>query len=81
MATRGRTRRFDVVIGGGGYAGLALAAALSQAGFNVAVADPAFGAAGQFHDPRASTIVAGVRLLFEAIGAWDSIAGEAEPVL
>ncbi len=81
MAAKGKARRFDVVIGGGGYAGLALAAALSQAGLDVAVADPALGAPGQFRDPRASTIVAGARRLFEAIGAWAAISGEAEPVL
>ncbi|MFC5069617.1 FAD-dependent monooxygenase [Flaviflagellibacter deserti] len=80
MAAKGKARRFDVVIGGGGYAGLALAGALSQAGLDVAVADPAFGSVGQFRDPRASTIVAGARRLFETIGAWDAISGEAEPV-
>jgi len=73
----------DVVIGGAGFAGLALAIALRQAlgkGFAVTVADPALKSA-QSKDPRASAIAAAARRLFEAIEVWDAVAGEAQPIL
>jgi 2-octaprenyl-6-methoxyphenol hydroxylase len=76
------TDRIDVLIGGGGVAGLALAVALRQglgAGFAVAVADPALDKTPS--DPRASAIVAAAQRLFQAIGVWDAIAGEAQPIL
>jgi 2-octaprenyl-6-methoxyphenol hydroxylase len=76
------TDRIDVLIGGGGVAGLALAVALRQglgAGFAVTVADPALEKAPS--DPRASAIVAAAERLFRAIGVWDAVAGEAQPIL
>jgi 2-octaprenyl-6-methoxyphenol hydroxylase len=74
--------RTDVLIGGAGVAGLALAVALRQglgAGFSVTVADPALDKTPS--DPRASAIVAAAQRLFQAIGVWDAIAGEAQPIL
>lgn len=73
----------DVVIGGAGFAGLALAIALRQGlgeAFAVTVADPALGAA-QSKDPRASAIAAAARRLFEVIEVWDAVADEAQPIL
>ncbi len=70
----------DVLIAGGGFAGLALALALRQAlgpHFAVTVADPEF---GRGEDPRASAIAAGPRLMFEALGVWDAVAAEAEEI-
>jgi 2-octaprenyl-6-methoxyphenol hydroxylase len=72
-----------VLIGGAGFAGLALAIALRQALgplFSVAVADPAL---GKTHsgDLRASAIAAAARRLFETIGVWDAVAAEAQPIL
>jgi 2-octaprenyl-6-methoxyphenol hydroxylase len=72
--------RADVVIGGGGFAGLSLAIALRQAlgpSFAVTVADPAL---AQAHaDMRATAIAAAARRLFEALGVWQ---GElAQPIL
>jgi len=75
--------RADVLIAGGGFAGLALAVALRQAlgrRFAVTVADPAL-AAIPSRDPRASAIAAAARRLFETIGVWDAVAGEAQPML
>jgi 2-octaprenyl-6-methoxyphenol hydroxylase len=72
----------DVLIAGGGFAGLALACALRQslgASFRVAVADPAF--ARPPADARASAIAAAARRLFEAIGVWDAVAADAQPIL
>src|SRR5712691_46377 len=72
----------DVLIGGAGFAGLTLAIALRQGlgeGFSVIVADPALGRPSQ--DARASAIVAAARRLFEAIGLWDQVADQAQPIL
>src|SRR5262252_2056862 len=74
----------DVLIAGGGFAGLTLAVALRQAlgaSFKVAVADPGLGRAGAGGDERASAIVASVRRLFETIGVWQRVAAEAQPIL
>src|SRR5580658_4076200 len=73
----------DVLIAGGGFAGLTLAIALRQAlgpSFGVTVADPALGKtyAG---DERASAIVASVRRLFETLRVWERVEHEAQPML
>jgi 2-octaprenyl-6-methoxyphenol hydroxylase len=81
--TRIGNERHDVVIGGAGFAGLALAIALRQGlgeAFTVTVVDPALGAA-RSKDPRASAIAAAARRLFEAIEVWDAVAGDAQPIL
>ena len=73
----------EVVIGGAGFAGLALAIALRQGlgdPFTVAVIDPAL-AHAQSKDPRASAIAAAARRLFEAIEVWDPVAENAQPIL
>jgi 2-octaprenyl-6-methoxyphenol hydroxylase len=82
MARIGNQRR-DVMIGGAGFAGLALAIALRQGlgdTFAVTVADPALAAASS-KDPRASAIAAAARRLFEAIEVWDDVAADAQPIL
>ena len=74
----------DVLIAGGGFAGLTLAVALRQAlgaSFGVAVADPGLGRAAAGNDERASAIVASVRRLFETLGVWHEVAEEAQPIL
>lgn len=72
-----------IVIGGGAFAGLALALALRQ-GFGdttpIIVADPAL-ATRPSRDPRASAIVAACRRLFEALDVWGDVAAEAQPIL
>jgi 2-octaprenyl-6-methoxyphenol hydroxylase len=83
MAAKRRTDNVDILIGGGGFAGLALAIALRQAlgdPFKVVVADPALGRQ-QGGDARASAIAAAARRLFETIGAWDQVAENAQPIL
>src|SRR6195952_4526300 len=73
----------SIVIGGGAFAGLALALALRQglgADIPVIVADPALGTRPS-RDPRATAIVAACRRLFDAIGVWDEVAGQAQPIL
>jgi 2-octaprenyl-6-methoxyphenol hydroxylase len=75
--------RSEIVVGGAGFAGLALAIALRQGlggPFTVIVADPAL-AHARSKDPRASAIAAAARRLFEAIGVWDAVAADAQPIL
>jgi 2-octaprenyl-6-methoxyphenol hydroxylase len=76
------TAKVDVLIGGAGFAGLSLAIALRQSlgpSFSIIVADPAFGRSGT--DARASAIAAAARRLFETIGVWEQVVGEAQPIL
>jgi len=79
----GAEDRVDVLIAGGGFAGLTLAIALRQAlgpSFAVALADPALGA-DHSQDERASAIVAAARRLLETIAVWQDVADEAQPIL
>jgi 2-octaprenyl-6-methoxyphenol hydroxylase len=76
----------DVLIAGGGFAGFALAIALRQAlgaNFVVTLADPgldrSLGQAGR--DVRASAIAAAPRRMFNALGVWDAVDDEAQPIL
>ena len=72
----------DVLIGGAGFAGLALAIALRQSlgeTFGVAVVDPTLGQTKS--DARASAIAAAARRLFETIGVWDSVVAQAQPIV
>jgi 2-octaprenyl-6-methoxyphenol hydroxylase len=76
----------DVLIAGGGFAGLSLAIALRRAlgsGFAVTLADPALGdgADARAPDLRASAIAAAPRRMFEALGVWGAVASEAQPIL
>ncbi len=73
----------DVLVAGGGFAGLTLAIALRQGlgpSFSVSVADPTLGMS-RGEDERASAIVAAARRLFETIGVWQAVAADAQPIL
>jgi len=73
----------SIVIGGGAFAGLALALALRQglgADIPIIVADPAL-AVRPSRDPRATAIVAACRRLFEALGVWGEVADNVQPIL
>jgi 2-octaprenyl-6-methoxyphenol hydroxylase len=77
------TDRTDVLIAGGGLAGLGLAVALIQeAGPSLAVAvvDPSLGA-GPSRDGRASAIAAAARRFLERTGAWKAAEAQAQPIL
>jgi 2-octaprenyl-6-methoxyphenol hydroxylase len=81
--TKRATEIADVLIGGAGFAGLALAIALRQTlgqSFAVTVADPSLDR-GHAGDARASAIAAAARRLFETIGIWDAVAADAQPIL
>ena len=78
-----QSKTSDLVIGGAGFAGLALAIALVEAlgpQFKIVVADPAL-RHEQSRDPRASAIAAAARRLFEAIGVWEAVEAQAQPML
>lgn len=74
-------RQADVMIGGGGIAGLSLAAAVRQAlgqDARVVVCDPTFGA---FKGTgKASAIAAGPRRMLETLGAWQGMGERAQPI-
>jgi len=73
----------DVLIAGGGFAGLTLAIALRQGlgpSFSITVIDPVLDRS-HADDERASAIVAAARRLFGTLGVWDSVAGQAQPIL
>src|SRR3954469_16321464 len=73
----------SIVIGGGAFAGLALALALRQGlgpEIPIIVADPALHVRPS-RDGRATAIVAACRRLFEVLGVWDTVAAEAQPIL
>ena len=73
----------DVLVAGGGFAGLTLAIALRQGlgpSFSVTVADPTLGLS-RGEDERASAIVAAARRLFGTIGVWEAVAADAQPIL
>src|ERR1700755_2602512 len=77
------TAQRSIVICGGAFAGLALALALRPGlgpDIPVVVADPAL-ATRPSRDPRASAIVAACRRLFEAVGVWEAVSAEAQPIL
>ncbi|MFA6264320.1 MAG: ubiquinone biosynthesis hydroxylase [Pseudolabrys sp.] len=81
--TKSGDKRVDVVVGGAGFAGLALAIALREAlgrRFTMTVADPALGQVPS-RDPRATAIAAAARHLFEAIDVWPAVAPTAQPIL
>ena len=76
------TQDFDIVIAGGGLNGPTLALALAQAGLRVAVVDPqpARARPGAGFDGRAySLAIASVRVL-RALGLWDRLAPDAQPI-
>jgi 2-octaprenyl-6-methoxyphenol hydroxylase len=72
----------DILISGGGIAGLSLATALRRIfgpQLRVAMIDPSFGA----REPsvRTSALTAGSRNLLAAIGVWPAVAPSAQPIL
>src|SRR5690606_28821481 len=80
-------KRYDIVISGASYTGLALACALAQAlrgGIAIAVVDRApegRDATGpRANSPRAFAISAGSKRMLDVLGVWPRIADAAQPV-
>ena len=73
----------DIVIGGGGLVGLSLGLALAKSGLEIVVVDnqdPATMRKEKF-DGRVCSISYGSMRVLDGIGLWDSLQGEAEPIL
>lgn len=74
---------FDIVISGGGIAGLTAAAAFGSAGFTVCLVDPVppvtDGAAPEA-DRRSTAFLQPARRVLEAAGLWDRLAPHAAPL-
>jgi 2-octaprenyl-6-methoxyphenol hydroxylase len=76
------TERCDIVVAGGGSAGLAAALAISRGAPELSVelidAKPP---AAPSRDERASAIAAAARKMFEQLGVWEELAADAQPIL
>ena len=72
----------DVLIAGGGLNGPALALALAGAGLRVAVVDPrpADARAGGDFDGRAYALAIASQRLLSALGLWDGLSGDSQPI-
>ncbi|MBV5275621.1 MAG: 2-octaprenyl-6-methoxyphenyl hydroxylase [Lamprocystis purpurea] len=75
--------QFDLVIVGGGLIGGSLACALADTGLRVAVIEAvaADAAVQPSYDERVIALSLGSRRILGAMGLWDGIAPEAEPIL
>ena len=73
----------DVIVTGGGLNGPALALALARAGLRVAVIDaqPAEARAEADFDGRAYALAIASQRLLAAVGVWERLAGQAQPIL
>src|SRR5690242_195742 len=76
------TLKTDVAIAGGGMVGLTLALALAQGGMKVAIADPMMPAQllDERFDGRVSALAFASVRMFRALGLWDAMAPDAQPI-
>ena len=77
------THDFDILIAGGGLNGPALALGLAQAGFSVAIVDarPQSARASDNFDGRSYALALASQRLLRALGVWDSVAANTQPML
>ncbi|MBB95740.1 MAG: 2-octaprenyl-6-methoxyphenyl hydroxylase [Rhodobacteraceae bacterium] len=77
------TDDFDLLIVGGGLTGPALALAAAQAGLRSAVIDalPAATLQDPGFDGRSYALALASQRMLKALGVWDDVAGEAQPIL
>jgi len=75
------TKRYDVLVGGGGYVGFAAAVSLKHArpGLDVGLVDAAPPEAWR-KDERASAIAAAASRMLDQIGVWEDILPDAQPI-
>lgn len=71
----------DILVAGGGYVGLAVAAAIKQAAPHLAVEVVEVAPENAWRrDPRASAVIAAASRMLEVLRAWETIAPEAQPI-
>lgn len=77
------THDFDILIAGGGLNGPALALGLAQAGFSAGIVDarPQTARASDNFDGRGYALALASKRLLNAIGVWDSVAADTQPML
>jgi 2-octaprenyl-6-methoxyphenol hydroxylase len=75
-------QEYDLLIVGGGLVGASLAAAIAPLSLKVAVVEAVpFGSRGQpSFDDRITALSQGSRRIFESMGVWSGMAGEASPI-
>lgn len=78
--------RYDVIIGGGSFVGLAIALALAKSapgGFRIAIVErmPAERALSTERDARSVALTAAARQMLEALDIWERIAADAQPII
>jgi 2-octaprenyl-6-methoxyphenol hydroxylase len=78
-------QRYDLIIGGGSFVGLALACGLAKSapgGFRIAVVErmPIAEARSGAFDGRSVALTAAARQMLEALGVWPDISADAQPV-
>jgi 2-octaprenyl-6-methoxyphenol hydroxylase len=78
-------QRFDLIIGGGSFVGLALACGLAKSapgGFRIAVVErmPLAEAKGGAFDGRSVALTAAARQMLDALGIWAGLSEQAQPV-
>src|SRR5262245_23636617 len=71
----------QITVVGAGLTGLAAAAALTQDGFDVVLAAPAFDATAATADTRSSALLPPSVQLLENLGVWQACAGASAPLL
>jgi len=86
MTKLGQDNHYDIVIAGGGTAGLAAALALRSAAPDLAVAVVDIQAIAakpddKSGDQRASAIAAAARRMLETLGVWTFVAKDAQPIV
>lgn len=76
------SKRFDLVIIGGGLTGLALATAVGTAGFDVLVVEqsPLTTLTSAPYDGRSTAVALGSKRLLDGIGVWEGMTAAAEPI-
>jgi 2-octaprenyl-6-methoxyphenol hydroxylase len=77
--------RFDIIIGGGSFVGVALALGLAKSApglFRIAIVErmPAEKASAGRFDGRSVALTLAARNMLEALGIWEKIATDAQPV-
>ena len=79
-------QRYDLIIGGGSFVGLALACGLAKSapgGFRIAVVErmPVAEARSGAFDGRSVALTAAAKQMLEALGVWPRISADAQPVM